>query len=611
MCCRICTLHVLLTAICLSSSALVHGEDARSQDRLQPVGHRQVKLCGELGRRIDLTIRGNLLKLDVDKDFLKPFQDRKEQGGFIGLGMLIDATVRLALYTGDPKLVALKSHLVDETIKTQASDGYIGMMTPEKRMWKLWDLADMNFLVYGLLSDYRLFGEKPSLAAARKLADYILARWAAEPQGDPTEGGITVDMALVGLERTFLVLSDVTGDARYRDFCLSKRKLREWNRPIAIGRWGHIEGHAYTFLELCLAQLYLNREQPGESLLGPTRRMIEFLTRGDGLTVIGSCGDHECWHDTQSGTINLGETCAAACLVRVLDELMRQEGSSRCGDLMERTIYNALFAAQSTDGRKIRYYTPFDGPRQYWPVDSYCCPNNFRRFISDLPTFVYYRAGKGVAVNLYTASSAKLELDDGLSLAVRQETDYPTSGNVTIGLEPSKPATFPLLVRIPRWCSGARVLVSGKVVEKAAPAGAFYTIERTWNRGDQVQLEMPMPLRLVKGRRTQAGRIAVLRGPLVLCLSRDQQESLKTPDLRLLTLQPSSLQGPVSDPTVRPDGLACKARFWAPGAWYPAEPPALELKLTEFADPAGEATYFHVPNPNAAEFVDDELIIKK
>ena len=30
--------------------------------------------------------------------------------------------------------------------------------------------------------------------------------------------------------------------------------------------------------------------------------------------------------------------------------------------------------------------------------------------------------------------------------------------------------------------------------------------------------------------------------------------------------------------------------------------------LTEFADPSGEFAYFHVPDPNAKEFVDDELV---
>jgi uncharacterized protein len=604
------SLSLFGTAVGLVLPALsAAAPNAPAADALAPLEHRQVKLGGEMGRRIDLTVQGNLLKLNVANDFLKPYQEKKSQGGFVGLGMLLDATVRLAAYSGDAKVVALKNRLVDETIRTQEPDGYIGMVVPANRVWKLWDLSEMAYLVHGLTSDYRLFHQKRSLDAARKLADYILARWAAEPRGDPTEGGVTLEMACVGLDRAFLTLSDAAGVARYREFCFSHRKLRQWDMPITTGRWGRIEGHAYAYLAACLAQLHLRSQEPSERLLAPTRRAMEFLAHGDGLVVVGTCGDHECWHDTQSGTTNLGETCATAYLLRVLDALLRQQSDARCGDIMERTIYNALFAAQSPDGRSIRYYTPFDGPRAYFPGDGYCCPNNFRRIVSELPTFVYYRAGKGLAVNLYTASSAKLDLGDGMSLAVRQETDYPNSGNVTIHLDPSKPGRFPLLLRIPRWCCGATVSVNDASAQKPAAGGSFFALEQTWKSGDRVRLDMPMPWRFVKGRKMQAGRVAVLRGPMVYCLNRSQRESLKSLDLRLLTLQPESLTGPVADKTVRPDGLACKVRFWPPGAWYPQAPADQELTLTEFADPAGEAAYFHVPNPNAAQLVDDELTL--
>ena len=133
------------------------------------------------------------------------------------------------------------------------------------------------------------------------------------------------------------------------------------------GRWGRIEGHAYAYLAHALAQLQLYRVEPDERLLRTTRRAMDFLTRHEGLVISGTCGDHECWHDTQSGTTNLGETCATAYLLRTLDDLLRLEGDSRWGDLMERTIFNALFAAQSPDGRHIRYYTPFECSRAYLP----------------------------------------------------------------------------------------------------------------------------------------------------------------------------------------------------------------------------------------------------
>ena len=72
------------------------GSAVFAADRLMRVNPREVKVGGEIGRRIDVTVQNNLLKLKLDEDFLKPFRERKAKDGFTGLGMLLDATVRLA-----------------------------------------------------------------------------------------------------------------------------------------------------------------------------------------------------------------------------------------------------------------------------------------------------------------------------------------------------------------------------------------------------------------------------------------------------------------------------------------------------------------------------------
>jgi hypothetical protein len=582
------------------------GSAAPAADRWTRVDLRQVKVGGEIGRRIDVTVRHNLLKLNIEDDFLKPFRQRQAKDGFTGLGMLLDATVRLAAHTGNPQVLDLKRYLVQETIKTQEADGYIGMMAPGSRLWALWDIHEMGYLVYGLTADYEFFHERPSLDAARKLADYIITRWSAEPQRQ-VGGEITTHMSVTGLERTLLTLAAASGDRRYSDFCTGQRRLREWDLDIVRGRWGRIEGHAYAYLAHGLAQLQLYRAEPDERLLRTTRRAMDFLTRRDGLVISGACGDHECWHDTQSGTTNLGETCATAYLLRALDDLLRLEGDSRRGDLMERAVFNALFAAQSPDGRRIRYYTPFECSRAYFPLDGYCCPNNFRRIVSELPTMIYYRAPHDLIVNLYTASQANVDLGGGISVTVQQETDYPSSGRVLLKVDPRQPAEFSLRLRIPRWCQGAKIVVNGQPLQKPVRSGTYCGISRNWRAGDRVDLDLPMPLRFVRGRRSQAGRVAVMRGPVVFCLNRQRNKDLGTTDLRLITVAPSSLAAPARDDSVRPGGTMCRVEAWKPGTWYPSAQPELRLVLTEFADPSGEFAYFHVPDPNAKEFVDDEL----
>jgi len=570
---------------------------------------RRVAVGGEIGRRIEATIEHNLLAADLDGDFLAPFRERTAKSGYVGLGKTIDALVRFAAYSGDARVLEKKKRVVEEVLRLQEADGYVGFFAPEARVWSLWDIHETAYIIYGLTMDHKFFGETASLDAARKAADYVIARWTADPDREPGGGEITVYMAVTGFEGALLALYDATGDARYVDCCARFRGLADWDGPIVKGRWGQIQGHAYAYLCRSLAQLWLHRVAPNDALLRPTRRAMDFLLKEDGLAVIGTCGQHECWHDTQEGAANLGETCATAYLIRWWDELLRRDGDPLYGDLIERAVYNALFAAQSPDGRRIRYYIPFEGPRAYFEGDTYCCPCNYRRIIAELPQMIAYTTADGIAVSLYTPSTATLTLPSGVNVAIDQETAYPSDGHVRLRVQPETPATFPLELRIPRWCERARVIVNGEAQPGPAPTpGSWYFVRREWRSGDLVEVELPLSPQWVKGRKAQAGRVALLCGPRVFCLSRAHDPALEKEDLRLITIDPATLTGPFPDDTVRPGGLAFKVKAWKTTNWYPFAPTDWELTLTEFPDPDGEMTYFHAPNPEDPAFRNDPLI---
>jgi len=620
----------VLTALVLIPSASAVAQPAAA-DRLVPLVPGATKVGGEIGRRIAATVEGNLLQLDVDRDFLAPFRSRDRQGGFVGLGMFIDSLVHMAKQTSDPRVLALKNRTVAAAVAAQEPDGYLGIMPSASRTWRLWDPHESAYLIHGLTSDFLLFGEKGSLKAAERIADRLIGALRAEPGRDLGDGVVSNDTATTGLDLALLRLAECTGKASYREFVVADRRLPAWNLPIVTGRWGRIDGHAYAFIDHAMAQAHLERSDPRlagahEGLRRQLDRAVDFLLRRDGLAITGGCGDHECWHDTQQGTTNLAETCATGCVIRLMDDCLRREALGRHGDVMERAIYNALFAAQSPDGRRIRYYTPFDGPRSYYGVDTYCCPNNFRRIVAELPGFIYYRAEDGIAVNLYAESRATVDVD-GVAVTIRQETDYPALNAVTITVDPARPADFSLRLRIPRWCSTATVRINdGPVVAVAGGDDGFHAVARRWQQGDRVAVDLPMRWRFVKGRVAQAGRVAVVRGPRVFCLARAgvalaaadaggppaaDPAGADGIDLRLITIKPESIQGPF-----RPDGSApadgrgatCRLEAWGPGKWYPFATPDLRLTLTEFPDPAGEATYFNVPNPLASEWVDDECL---
>jgi len=598
-------LFTFFATACLCLSA------ALASDALVPLSLRDVQVGGEIGRRIAITITNNLLVLDADGAFLQPFKARTAKDGYIGLGKLIDATVKFAAQSGDARVLELKRHLVAETLKTQESDGYIGIMAPPYRVWGLWDTHELGYIIWALLTDYSYFREERSLAAARKAADYLIQRWPSMPVNWGKDSDVAPHVAFTGLERTMLALGRQTGAAPYLNFVVQTRQLPEWDLPIVVGRRSGIEGHIYAYMARCLAQLELYRTQPNRRLLVPADRALDFMLHHDGLHITGGTGQCEIWTDDQDGRGDLGETCATAYQLRVYDSLLRLKGDARMGDLIERTIYNALFAAQSPDGRRLRYFAPTEGERVYWQTDTYCCPCNYRRIVAELPAMVFYRAHDGVAVNLYTPAQAKLSVGNDVPLAIRQETDYPNSGRIQLRLDPARPVKFPLQLRIPAWARGAGVTINGEPAPSAAKPGEFFTVKREWKAGDQVRLDLPMPWRLMKGRQRQAGRVAVMRGPQLFCLNPAQDPALAKLDgveLGYLALDPASLADPVENGAVRPGGLGCRVQAWKPGFGL-GKKGDFALTLTEFPDPDGKATYFRLRDLSAA--VDDELFTPK
>lgn len=579
---------------------------AGSKDLFQPLDLKRVKVGGEIGRRIDLTIEGNLLQINPDQH-IKPFVTRNTRGAepFIGTGKTLDGMVRLAAYSGKPALIARKKLFVETLLANQESDGYIGIMPKDVRTWQIYDVHDQAFVIQSLIADYQLFGEKPSLEGARKLADYLIARWPDKPAGWTERIPGNEDIAFIGLDMAFLMMHRATGDKRYLDFLnaltINHMKVPEWDREVVQGRHGRVFGHIYACLSHALVQLRLHRLDPNPKLLATTHRFMDFLLVKDGLTITGGTGHDECWSSDQRGTGNLGETCATAYQVFVYDDLMRMQGKAMWGDLIERTLYNAAFAAHSPDGRRIRYYTPFEGRRGYWGSDTYCCPGNFRRLMAVLPELVLYRTeGGGVVVNLYAASEGTIG-EGGDAVSIRQKTDYPTSGKVVIHVDPAKSRTFPVLVRIPRWCETPAVAINGKPVAGPVTSGEFLRLERMWQAGDQVTLNLPMKVRFVAGRKAQEGRAAVMYGPVIFTLNPGANPELAGVKPASLVIRPDTAEIVPSD-AVRPGGLVCRIKADAdkPGAG------AIALTLTEFPDPEGQAIYFQLADPKVA--VADELM---
>ena len=172
-------------------------------------------------------------------------------------------------------------------------------------------------------------------------------------------------------------------------------------------------------------------------------------------------------------------------------------------------------------------------------------------------------------------------------------------------------SSVPLAFRVPRWCDGMTAQVNGgESVVVGRPKKGLFTLNRAWKAGDTVHLSMPMPWRLVRGRETQAGHVALLRGPMVFCLGKDQNAALfqSFPSFRDLTVDPASIGDPVPDDTIRKGGRKVSALAWTTTDCTGEKVPVV---FTEFADPSGREVYFKVPdlsNASPLVIVDDEIV---
>ena len=575
---------------------------------------------GEINRRIMDLIYKNYMVLNLDRDWLDKFKNRTARGEtrneYYGIGKVLDAGSLFAQYTGDPKVAQRAQYIMDQMRASRDPDGYLGFWNVEPNNYQNvvnWILHEQEYFNLALVRNYRTTGNPQSLADARIMADYIMRMFPANDHGEHT---IPAGTSIAGITEGFVELYRVTGDQKYVDFARNLQYEPHWYYLKPFEAWkkniSKANYHVYVMLSHLYPDTELYRLLGGDDYLKKSLWMKqELLERGrGGLLVTGSTSEGEHFTYNQKGSGSIEESCVTAYFLRWLDSLMRLEGDLRYGDIMERTIYNALFGAQSPDGRQICYFTPFTGKRSFQGGDTFCCNGNFRRAVAELPQKVYYRTPEGgIVLNLFTSSDKKFEVN-GKTVEIKEETDYPNSGEVKLTFTCSEPAEFAFRFRTPRWAEKIECAVNHVPCAPNRSQLGGAEIKRLWKSGDILTISMPMNWRFVRGRMIQEGRVALMRGPVLFTFSEKLNAAVlkSCPEPRDLVLDPTSLGNPRLDNSVRPNGQKVAVKAWT-NPERTGDP--VDVLLTEFVDPNGIDVYFKIPNLNDSKTVriaDDELL---
>jgi hypothetical protein len=396
-------------------------------------------------------------------------------------------------------------------------------------------------LVGGLVDAHRWAGQAGALALLDRTTDAAephlppRALDRAEPQrrwrlavGGTATKEYTRDESYTLPENLYLAAAHGAG-ARYRD--LAGRFLLDetFFDPLSAGRDALAHHHAYSYFNALNSamQAYLSTgsRKHFEAARHGYERVVttqSYATGGWGPNEGFSAPGSGALYASLAGTHRSFETpCGSYAHFKLARYLLRVTGDGQYGDSLERVLYNTVLGAKrlEPDGHAF-YYSDYHGSgrKTYFPDAWPCCSGTLPQVAADYRLLGYFHDAAGVFVNLYLPSAVRWTSADGAQLTLSQEGDYPLEGSIRLRTTLSRPARFSVRLRIPAWSlagTGPAIRVNGRAV--SAPIGdGFATVRRDWRDGDEIALDLPLPVRLEPIDPDHPACVAVVRGPLVL-----------------------------------------------------------------------------------------------
>lgn len=327
-------------------------------------------------------------------------------------------------------------------------------------------------------------------------------------------------------ENAFIAYKRGAGE-RYRDLAI--RFLADdwyWN-PLADGQNVLPHKHAYSHVNAMSSAMQAYLVLGSEKHFRAARNGFEFLRTTQSFAT-GGWGPDEDFREPGKGELGASLTkshssfetpCGSYAHFKITRYLARATRDSRYGDSMERVLYNCILGAKpiKPDGHGF-YYSDYnnDGSKVYHPYQWHCCTGTFSQVTADYGISSYFHDDDGIYVNLFVPSRVKW-LRGGSRIALTQKTGYPHTPATDIAIETDKPTKFPVYVRIPVW-AGARTMVAinGRRISESIDPGKFARLDRTWKKGDRIEIEFDMPTTLEAVDPQHPNLVAAVHGPVAL-----------------------------------------------------------------------------------------------
>lgn len=561
-------------------------------------GDRQDAICDSTAETLlDRCVEAGMVRaIDVSQPSpgivipLQPWAGSTQMFWDSDLGKSIE-TVAYSLYRRqNPELEARVDTIIDMYEKMQDDDGYLNAwfqrVQPGRRWTNLRDHHELycaGHLIEGAVAYYQATGKRKLLDIMSRYADYMIKVFGhGEGQLRGYCGHEEVELALVKLSR-------VTAEKKYLDLAkyfidergtepnyFTEEALRDGRDPKKfiqktyeynqahepVREQTKVVGHAVRAMYLYSGMADIATEYNDDSLTAALETLWNDLTTKQ-MYVTGGIGPAAAnegftdYYDLPNESA-YAETCASVGLVFWANRMLGRGPNRRYADIMEQALYNGAMAGLSLDGKTFFYENPLEsaGKHHRWIWHHCpCCPPNIARLLASVGSYMYALADDEIAVHLYGESKAHFEIG-GAKIELSQNTRYPWDGAIHFAVATNGPARFAISLRIPEWADGAAIKVNGEALDLLSVfVDGYARIEREWRSGDHVDLDIPLKTRALWANpmvRQDAGRAALMRGPLVYCVeTTDNGECLNGIELagdvsKATTCEIAELEGAVA-----------------------------------------------------------------
>jgi uncharacterized protein len=427
-----------------------------------------------------------------------------------------DGYIRNAILIEDKEALLKVEHYIQNVLKSQDDDGYIGIYDKELRYnfnsenGELWAKATMY---RGLLAYYEYSKDKKVWEAIVKAVDNVMTNYPigkSSPFSSGTEfnGGVSHGLTFTDvLDKMY----QITGDKKYTDYALflyqdfsktyqSEKDVQLKNILNPNYKLQSHGVHTYEHLRPLIVATYASNNPELQKALEIYIQRIESTTTLTG----GAIGDEWIAERTADATHTGYEYCSLQELLDSYTVLLQKQGNPKTAEAIETIFYNAAQGSRNPEHSCIAYLKTdnsyeMEGTKngeiepnrkqtryKYSPAHqdvAVCCNPNAGRITPYFLEKAWLKEGNNGLVNVLLMPNTIETKINNQTVKIETITEYPYQNKFTFKITNPNKVQFKIKIRKPSW------VIAVVTTEKYTTENEFLVFDRNFSNQDSIALE--------------------------------------------------------------------------------------------------------------------------